>query len=87
MVSRFVRDLEGLIERIPEELLLWGQLGRGDPLDAIAEANSEPGRHYGKSAKWANEYREALGWVVYWLTRYGYSSQTRAARMYSLNDL
>ncbi len=88
MVSGFVKDFECLIERVPKELPVWGQLGRGDPLDAIAEANYEPGRLLsGKSFKQANEHREALGWMVYWLTRYGNGSQARTAREYSLNDL
>ena len=87
MVSRFVKGLDCLIERVPKELPLWGQLGRGDPRCAIAEANYEPGRLLGKSSKQANEHREALGWMVYWLTRYGHSSQGRAARQSSLNDL
>ena len=87
MVSRFVRDLECLIGRVPKELPLWGQLGRGDPQHAIAEANYEPGQHYGESPKQANEHREALGWMVYWLTRYGNTSQTRTARRRSLHDL
>ncbi len=39
MVSGFVKDLECLIERIPKELPVWRQLGRGDPQCAIAEAN------------------------------------------------
>ncbi len=48
----------------------------------------EPGRLlFGKSSKQANERREALSWIVYWLTRYGHSSQARAARESSLNDL
>ena len=88
MVSGFVKDLECLIERVPKELPVWGQLGRGDPLGAIAEANYEPGRLlFGKSFKQANEHREALGWMVYWLTRYGNGSQARTARECSLNDL
>ena len=88
MVSGFVKDLECLIERIPKELPVWRQLGRGDPQCAIAESNHEPGRLlFGKSSKQANERREALSWIVHWLTRYGHSSQARAARESSLNDL
>ena len=61
MVSGFVKDLECLIERIPKELPVWRQLGRGDPQCAIAESNHEPGRLlFGKSSKQANERREAL---------------------------
>ena len=70
MVSELVEDLECLLERVPKSLALWQQLGRGDPQRAIADANYEAVR-LGLSDIELRDRLDGLGWMVYWLMRYG----------------
>lgn len=82
----FEEKVEELLERVPEALLLWGQLGSDDPQRAIADINYEavpPGLSHSE----VSERLDALAWIVYWLLRYGHNPQTDIRREGPLSAL
>ena len=84
--AEFEEKVKELLERVPEALPLWGQLGRDDPQRAIADANYEaipPGLPHSE----VNEQMDALAWMVYWLMRFGHSPQANIRREGPLSAL
>ena len=81
-----MKELERLLERVPNSIPLWDHLGRGDPQSAIAEASYEAIRP-GLPLKDISGRSAALAWVVYWLMRYGHGPRSRNQRVDSLSLL
>ena len=84
--AEFEEKVKELLERVPEALPLWGQLGRDDPQRAIADANYEalpPGLSHSE----VNERMDALAWMVYWLMRFGHSPRANIRREGPLSAL